>query len=81
MADDSVLATGSIPARDVEEGDHAAGFAAALADALRRVDENELSDPDQTWEVGFALQLEPGGSAKVTAYRAYIRPPVADIDW
>ena len=76
-----ILAEGVVSAEEISEGDHSAGLAAALADALRQVDENDVRDPDQRWVIRFALQLEPGGSAKVTHYRAIIRDPVADIDW
>jgi hypothetical protein len=76
-----ILATGSALAQDIPEGDHAAGHAAALADALRNVDEADISDPNKSWEIGFHLLLEPGGSARVVEYRAFIRVPVADIDW
>ena len=76
-----ILAEGVVSATDVPDGDHAAGLSAALADALGQVDENDVQDPDQRWVIRFALQLEPGGSAKVTSYHAIIRDPVADIDW
>jgi hypothetical protein len=77
-----ILARGTVSAEPFG-ADHAAGLAAALAAALDEADANALEnrDPDQLWGVRFGVRLEESNSAKVSAYHAVIREPVADLDW
>jgi hypothetical protein len=58
--------------------DHAAGFSAALADAL-----GQLNDRYIGWQavIEYGALLGRGNSVKIDEYHVVIREPVGEIGW